>query len=88
MDRRIVLAKGKLVCMHGQFSKKTDEILLNKQEPGETGSTRFETGSDAVVLNAHDIFHLETAEASGLKERMFESPLVADATGFKTPNML
>jgi len=75
-------------CLHGQFSKKSDEILLNKQEPGETGSTRFETGSDAVVLNAHDIFHLETAEASGLKERMFESPLVADETGFKTPNML
>ena len=66
---------------------KTDEILLNKQEPGETGSTRFETGSDAVVLNAHDIFHLETAEASGLKERC-SSPLVADVTGFKTPNML
>tara|TARA_B100000405_G_C16670421_1_gene405626 strand:+ start:117 stop:638 length:522 start_codon:yes stop_codon:yes gene_type:complete len=75
-------------CLHGQFSKTTDEILLNKQEPGETGSTRFETGSDALVLNAHDIFHLETAEAGGLKERMFENPLVADEAGFKTPNML
>ena len=50
-------------CLHGQFSKTTDEILLNKQEPGETGSTRFETGSDALVLNAHDIFHLETCES-------------------------
>ena len=36
-----------------------------------------------MVLNAHDIFfYPETAEASGLKERMFESPLVADETSF------